>query len=116
MLLLCVLQDLARASSVQGETGAIDAVRHALHAFRGRWARALGAWLLSALSSLLVVGLAAFVVGHLHVERRAEERILAVFLVHQAAAFAVAVCRAGWLAQSLRLVLSEPLPELTAEE
>lgn len=108
---LSIWQDLARAASVQSEANALTAIRHGFDTLRAHLLRALGAWLLATSAAAAIVAVAAFAVERLHLERPDGVRLFLVFVIHQIAAFTVVVCRAGWLAQSLHLVLAQPAPD-----
>jgi hypothetical protein len=104
VLTIGVVHDLARAASVHGAATAGRAVREALSTFRRARAAVIAGWLVPALTSGAIVGLAAFVVASLQLERGGAARFALATSVHQAAAFALVALRANWIARSLRLV------------
>jgi hypothetical protein len=99
-----VLHDLTRAAVVRRELRAGSAFALGLRTLRNGPGRTALAWLVPALLSLLVVAIAALVVGHLAVERGGSGAVASVWLVHQLAAFALVALRAAWLVRALRLV------------
>jgi hypothetical protein len=108
VLLLSLLQDLARAASVTREERASDSLVHAIATFRERPGRVTGSWLAVALASSVVVALAAWSVDAAHIERAETWRIVTVTAIHQFAALALAALRGAWLAFSLRVVGARP--------
>lgn len=98
-----VLHDLARAHVVSREERALSALRAAAATFFRHPARVLLGWGVPAVVSLVVVGAAAWAVGALNVERDAAWRLLAVFGVHQCAAFVIVLSRLAWLERALGL-------------
>jgi hypothetical protein len=99
-----VVQDLARAVLVTRETKVLDAIREATETFRTWPAEAFGGWALRGLAALLLVTVAARLVTHVGVETATS--FTAVFVLHQAVAFALVFLRADWLALAVGLVQS----------
>ena len=109
---LGTLQDLARAARVALGVDVRRALERGLAVLLTYPVRVLASYGVRALASAGAVVIAAVVVGALHVERDGGLRLLAVFVMHQAAASIWAVLRAGWLADALSLVRISPQPAL----
>jgi hypothetical protein len=99
-----VLQDLARAHVVSREERAFSALRPAAATLLRHPVRVLLGWAGPALISLIVVAAAAWAVGALEVEQDSAWRLLAVFAVHQCAAFVMVLSRLAWLERALALM------------
>lgn len=104
VVLVGIVEDLARAALTRHQHGLGRALRTALRTARQRPLSALAAWLVPAVWSLAAVALAALAVGRLHVERAGTWRMLAALAVHQVAALLLVGLKAQWLAGALRLV------------
>lgn len=104
VLVIGVVQDLARAALIRHGQGVGHALGQALRTARRRPFGTLLAWFVPATWSIAAVALGALLVGHLHVERAGIGRVLAVLAVHQLVALALVGLKAQWLAGALRLV------------
>jgi hypothetical protein len=98
-----MLHDLARAHVVSRQERAVSALRPAAATFLRHPVRVLLGWAGPAFVSLVVVAAAAWAVGALKVEQDSTWRLLAVFGVHQCAAFVMVLCRLAWLGRALGL-------------
>jgi hypothetical protein len=96
-------RDLARCFAVVLRLDGPEALRQGVRTLFSRAAAVLPAWLGPALLSAIVVVAAALFAGALDVARPEAWRGVLVLVVHQAAAFALAWCRAMWLSSSLDL-------------
>ena len=103
-LALGVMQDLGRAAAVRHRVGWRPALLMSVDVARRKAPRALVGWVAPAVASVLLVGLAAAIVGALHVELGGELRLVAVVVAHQLTAFATVLLRTVWLCTSLKLV------------
>jgi hypothetical protein len=104
VVVLGILEDLARAVVVRARARVRRALPVALGIARGHAFAIVGAYLPRALSSIaLLVGAAALVL-FIGLERPDGWRVGAAFLVHQMAAFGLVWLRASWLARALACV------------
>jgi hypothetical protein len=100
-----VVHDLARTAAVTRELPALQAARAGARTLRAWPAEAFGGWALRGLLALLLVTAAARTTTLIGIETNA--KLVAVALVHQAAALALVFLRADWLALATRLVRAD---------
>lgn len=96
-------RDLARAGAVARGLDAATALREGARTLLARASAVLPAWLGPVLLSAIVVLAAGLFAGALDASRPEAWRAVLILVVHQAAAFALAWCRALWLSSSLAL-------------
>jgi hypothetical protein len=98
-----LLRDLGRAAAVVRDLDGPEALRQGIRTLAAHAGRAIAAWLGPALLSAIVIAAAALFAGALDVSRPEAWRSGSILVVHQAAACALAWCRALWLSSSLEL-------------
>ncbi|HEX6766426.1 MAG TPA: hypothetical protein VF103_13130 [Polyangiaceae bacterium] len=103
-IVLGLVRDLGRAAAVRDGLAGKAALLAGFRAFAGAPGRALLGWLTPALAGVALVAVGAALTTLFDVSRPGNFRVLAVFVLHQAIAFALCFCRAFWLAASLGIV------------
>jgi hypothetical protein len=101
VVVLGILEDIARAVVVRARARLRTALPRALTIAQGHARSILGAYLPRALSSLALLVGAAAVVLLVSLDRPDGWRVGVAFLVHQTAAFGLVWLRASWLARAL---------------
>jgi hypothetical protein len=104
VVVLGILEDLARAVVVRARARLRTALPVALTIAKGHAFTIIGAYLPRALSSFALLVGAAAVVLFIGLGRPDDWRVGAAFIVHQAAAFGLVWLRASWLARALACV------------
>jgi hypothetical protein len=110
LVVVGLVRDLGRAALVREGLDAKTALFSGLYAFARAPGRAFAGWVVPAVAGIALIALAAALTTLLDVSRAGTWRIALVLLLHQLVAFALAWCRAYWLATSLGLAAASVRP------
>lgn len=103
VVLVGVIQDIARMALASGERSFLGALVTTLRTIRHRPFELLVAWLIASVWSWVLIALVAMAVGRLDVASGRFAPFFFVFLLHQSMAFVLVLLRAAWLGRAFEL-------------
>lgn len=108
VLVVGVVEDLARAACIRFDDHALGALKNALSTLWHRPRAVLLSYSVPAVWSVIIVFVMMIVAQHVPIERGGSLSLIAVFILHQLVIGSLVLLRTNWLARALALIAPAP--------